>query len=476
MNSKQIASGTKGAGLKPLARFDPRETGNRPERSASGTKWNIFRGMAAGALLAAGASAQDLTVKAPPQREPIAIVNAVIHPMSSPTIERGYIVFDRGRITEVGSGEYAAPRGMMTFDVEGRHVYPGFIGANTQIGLAEITAVRASNDHREVGNITPEVRASVAVNPDSTLIPVTRANGVLTVGTFPTGGRIPGRASVMQLEGWTWEEMAVKQDAGLVIEWPMSRPVQAWWMDRTEGEQVEDARRQHAAIDEAFDTAQAYLRARDADPAHPIDLRWEAMRGVLREKDPDPVFITAGDLDQIVSAVTWGVKRKLNIVIVGGRDAELAADLLKRHDVPVMVTGTHTFPKRADSPYDDAFTLPARLHAAGVRFCIASADRTAHERNLPYNAATAVAYGLDYEAGLRAVTLWAAEILGVGSELGSLERGKRATFIVTGGSPLEITNNVELAFIDGRQIDLSSKQDHLAEKYREKYRQLRQQR
>jgi imidazolonepropionase-like amidohydrolase len=454
-------------------------------RLASGGAMRMVRAaVGTVSLLASAAIApgQDLTVKAPPQRGPIALVNGKVHPVSEPPLERGYVLFDRGRIVEVGEGEFAAPDGVLVLDVEGRHIYPGLIGGNTQVGLAEIAAVRASNDHREVGGITPEVRAAVAVNPDSTLIPVTRTNGVLTVCTFPTGGRIPGRASVMQLEGWTWEEMAVREDAGLVIEWPTLRTVSAWWMDRSESEQQEESRRAHAAIDEAFDAAEAYLLARDADDSHPVDLRWEAMRGVLGKSNPRtdgpqrerlPVFITANEIEQIVSAVTWGVKRGLRVVIVGGRDAELAADLLKRHDVPVMINGTHTFPKRSDSAYDDAFTLPARLQAAGVRFSIASADRTAHERNLPYNAATAVAYGLDRDAAIRSITLSAAEVLGVGAELGSIEAGKRATLIVTGGDPLEIRTNVELAFIDGRQIDLSNKQTHLAEKYREKYRQMR---
>jgi imidazolonepropionase-like amidohydrolase len=460
-------------------------------RVSGGVMGLVRAAVGAAALLASAGTSlgQDLTVKAPPQRGPIAIVNAQIHPISGPRIERGYVVFEDGRITDVGEGDYTVSDEVLVLDVEGRHVYPGLIGGNTQVGLAEIAAVRASNDHREVGGITPEVRAAVAVNPDSTLIPVTRTNGVLTVCTFPTGGRIPGRASVMQLEGWTWEEMAVKPDAGLVIEWPSMRPVSAWWMDRSESEQTEDARRAHAAIEDAFAVAEAYLRTRDADPSHPIDLRWEAMRGSLGKDSGGagaiessahpagqlPVFISANEVEQIVAAVTWGVKRGLKVVIVGGRDAELAADLLKRHDVPVMVNGTHTFPKRSDSAYDDAFTLPARLHAAGVRFSIASADRTAHERNLPYNAATAVAYGLDHDQALRSITLSAAELLGVGAELGSLDVGKRATLIVTSGDPLEIRTNVELAFIEGRQIDLSNKQTHLAEKYREKYRQMREQ-
>jgi len=374
-----------------------------------------------------------------------------------------------------------------TIDAAGKHSYPGLIAANTQLGLAEIASVRASNDINEVGDITPEARAAVAVNPDSTLLPVTRSNGILVAAVFPEGGRIAGRVSVMKLDGWTWEEMTVKGDAGMSIEWPQARAITAPWMEQSESEQNENIRQGFAVIDDVFKSAEAYRLARRADTNTSIDLRLDAMQNVLppledagsadpkaRKPEQLPVFIAAQDLDQITTAVTWAQERKLKAVIVGGRDAGLCIELLKRHNVPIIITGTHTMPKRADSPYDDAFTLPARLHAAGVKFCIASADRTAHERNLPYNAATAVAYGLPKEEALRSVTLSAAEILGVYAGMGgigSLEASKAATFIITDGDPLEITTNIERAFIDGREIDLSNKHTKLAEKYREKYRQ-----
>jgi imidazolonepropionase-like amidohydrolase len=424
-------------------------------------------------LLVLSASAQDLGIKAPAQSAPIAIVNATIHPISGPAIEKGYVAFDQGRITAIGEGEYV-PAGVGTvIDATGRHVWPGLIGARTQMGIEEINLVRATLDSNEVGDITPEVRAIVAVNPDSTIIPVTRTAGILSVGVFPEGGLIPGRVSVMRLDGWTWEDMSVSDSAGLAVNWPNMRVVNAWWMDKSEDDQRKDIRAPIDAIDAAFAAAEAYQKEKGPEPGGTVDIRWEAlMRTVLpTARRPKPVFIEAQEVDQITAAVTWAAGRGLKAVIVGGRDAELCADLLKAHDVPVMITGTHAFPKRADSPYDDAFTLPARLAAAGVRFCIASADRTPHERNLAHNAATAVAYGLDVNEAMRSVTLSAAEVLGVADSLGSLDETKAATLIVTDGNPLEITTRVERAFIDGREIDLSNKQTVLAEKYREKYRQ-----
>ncbi len=426
------------------------------------------------AALATAAHAQDLTIKAPAQSQPVAVVNAIVHPVSGPAIEGGHVVFEGGRITAVGPGSYTLSGPGTVIDATGKHVWPGLIGAVTQIGLTEIQAVRATVDFREVARVSPEVYAAVAVNPDSTIIPVTRANGVLAVGAFPSGGVIPGRASVLRLEGWTWEDMAVKRDAGIVLNWPMMRTVQAWWMDQNEEEQQRRMRESLDAVDAAFDAAGAYAAAKKADPSHLTDVRWEAMRGVLPEAGEKqlPVFISAADVDQITAAVAWAMDRKLRPVIVGGQDAPLCADLLKTHGVPVIVTGTHNFPKRSDSEYDGAYTLPARLEAAGITWCLASTDDTAHERNLPYNAAIAVAHGLEHDAAIRGVTLSSARILGVGDELGSLEVGKAATLFISDGSPLEVTTRIERAFIDGRGIDLSSKHTKLAEKYREKYRQL----
>lgn len=440
-----------------------------------------FAGVWAGLIGACVACGQDLTIHAGPQSEPIAIVNATIHTVSGPTIARGYVHFDKGVIVGVGEGDFALAGPGTIIDATGKHVYPGMIGAVTQIGLSEISSVRAMRDHTEVGDISPEVRAAVAVNPDSWLIPVARSAGVLVVGSFPTGGRIPGRASIIRLNGWTWEEMSIKQSAGLIVNWPNVRPVRAWWMTESDEQQEQGISAGLRAIEQAFDTALAYHKARRADPSHPVDLRWEAMGEFLhphainpeicRTVKPSPIFVFAQEVEQITSAVTWSAQRGLNPVIVGGRDAPLVAELLRQHDVPVIVLGTHRFPRRADSPHDDAFTLPLRLEQAGVRWCLASGEEPGHERNLPHNAATAVEHGLPEDVAIAAITLRAAEILGVGDMLGSIEQGKSATLIVTDGTPLEIRTNIERAFIDGRTIDLSNKQTVLNEKFREKYRQ-----
>ncbi len=433
---------------------------------------------------------QDLTVKAPPQDLPILIRHATAHPVSGPDVPDSVVWLAGGKIQGVYSAadfkaieaatSWKAP-GPVEIDATGKHVYPGLIAAYTQLGLFEVDLVPATKDYDEVGEIAPEVRAIAAVNPDSTLIPVTRANGVLAAGVFPRGGAIPGQPAVIQLEGWTWEDMAVESSVGVVVEWPNVRPVSSWWMRTSEAEQKKQIRRSLDAIENAFSAAQTYVAARRADPKTPDDLRWDALRPVLNIEPPAgmmgktlqrPTFIVANDYDQITSAVTWAAQNKLRAVIVGGMDAPLCAELLKKNNVPVIVAGTQRFPKRDDSDYNQSFALPAKLKAAGIPFCIASGEETPHERNTPYAAGMATAHGLSPEDAVRAVTLSAAEILGVPGRLGSLDKDKDATLIITTGSPVEVTSQVTDAFIQGKRIDLSSKQSKLYEKYRERYRQM----
>jgi imidazolonepropionase-like amidohydrolase len=420
---------------------------------------------------AAGAMAQDLTPAAPPQRQPIAIVGGTIHTVTGETIEGGYLLIEDGIIAEIGGERRDFDRGTRTVDADGLHIYPGLIFPHSQLGNTEISSLSDTRDASEYGDMKPEVRAAVSVNPDSTLIPVARTGGILIAGSFPSGGTIPGRASVLQLDGWTWEDMAIEPAAGLVINWPSSGRG-GWRGFRGGGEQSSAAERIEQ-LSSFFDTAEAYLAAREADSLAPEDLRFEAMRDIMPgAEDQKPAFILADDVEQIQGAVSWAVKRGLKPVIVGGTDAALVAGLLAEHDVPVVVQGVHGFPKRADSPYDDRYSLPARLEAAGVLWCLSGAERDGNERNLPKEAGMAVAYGLDEAAAIRGITINAARALGVADRVGSIEPGKDATIIITDGSPIQVRTNVHRAFIQGREVNLGNKQTALRDKYREKYRQL----
>ncbi|MFQ5583058.1 MAG: amidohydrolase family protein [Calditrichia bacterium] len=427
-------------------------------------------------LLSIVGNASD-QVPAPPQTHPIALQGGMIHTLAGDAINGGTVLVENGKITAVGE-TVTLPDNTEVIDITGKHIYPGFIAANTALGLTEIAAVRATRDYAETGKINPNVRAEVAFNPDSELLPVVRANGIALALSIPAGGIISGTSALMLLDGWTWEEMTLKAPVGLHLHWPYMGINRAPWVRKKPEEQLKERDRQIEQIRKTFADARAYLKAKKSESNkgvlyHDTDSRWEAMVPVLQREVP--VFVHANEIRQIQAAVDWASGENIKMVLVGGYDSWRVADLLKEKEIPVIITATHRLPMRRWEAYDTPFTLPLKLQQAGVKFCIAGpggAFNTAHARNLPYQAATAAAYGLPREEALKAITLYPAEILGVAEQVGSVEVGKDATLIVTDGDPLEIMTHVEMEFIRGRKIDLSNKQTELYEKYREKYRRI----
>ncbi len=439
----------------------------------------------ASCLLVRPAFAQDLVVTPPAeQTQPILFRNATVYPIASDPIEDGAVLINDGRIAFVGPDAQFdladIPADCRVVDATGKRIYPGLVAATTQIGLVETSAVRATRDENETGAFTPEVRAAVAINPDSTLIPVTRLGGVLVAGVLPTGGRVSGQAAAVKLMGWTSEDMTIDDHAALVVAWPQVRPLHRWYVIDTPQDQYREIELNLQQIDDFFDAAEAYCHRLERHEDQPTadapkaDVRLAATRPFV-SGEPDarkPLFLAANDLDQINDALTWALDRGYDPVLLGGRDAEMSSALLAEHDIPVILSGVHRFPKRADSSYAEAFNQPARLAAKGVRFAITSSDRDGNVRNLPHEAALARRHGLSEADTLRAITLTPAQILGIDDRYGSLEPGKSATLIVTDGDVLEVTTVVEAAYIDGRPVPMTSKQTELRDKYREKYRQL----
>ncbi len=405
-----------------------------------------------------------------PQTTPIVITGATIHTVSGPVIENGALLFDRGRIVAAGkAGEVKIPENAQQIEGKGQHVYPGLFEAHSHLGLVEVSAVRASRDQSESGSMNPNVRAHVSVNPDSELIPVTRANGVLLALSAPSGSRISGQASVMQMDGWTFEDMTLRPGAAMVVSWP-SVPHEFEKDDSTGSSKADPV----DSLRDFFDEARAYLAARADDAStQRTDVKLESLRPVFERKMP--LLVAANSLAVIQSAVAFAVEQNVRLIIFGGYDAPLCAELLKKHNVPVIVSAVYRLPRRRHDGVDTAYTLPARLRDAGVRFCISGSgsSRTSNARNLPYHAATTVAHGLPADEALKAITLYPAQILGVAKRVGSLERGKDATLILTTGDPLETPTQVTAAWIRGRKVNLSSRHVRLYEKYRQKYGQLK---
>ena len=393
--------------------------------------------------------------------------NVTVHTVSGPDIAGGAVLVRDGKIEEVGQ-KVTAPKGMRVMDGKGLHVYPGMIDSATEMGLSEIRSVRESNDANEIGTFNPQLRTLIAVNPASEHIPVTRANGITTVITMPGGGIIAGQAALIHLDGWTWEEMAVRQYAALDLRFPflqtgggrggMMRAAQTPLAERrrTYEKQLADLR-------DFFESARRYQAAKKAGRADfKADVKMEAMLPVLEGKVP--VMVHAARERAIREAIQFAEKQKIRIVLAEPREAEKVAADLKAKDIPVIVPPTLIAPLQEDDPYDKTYALPAELQKAGVKIAFGTFTTSA-SRNLPYQAAMAVAFGLPPAEALKALTLNPAEIWGIGSEYGSIEKGKWADLMVTDGDPLETRTQVKQVYIKGRAVGLENKHQKLYERY-----------
>lgn len=394
---------------------------------------------------------------APAQSEPVALTGGTIHTVSDGVIEEGTVVFEEGVITEIGAGA-EVPAGAREVDVSGKHVYPGLVDPYNRMGLYEIGAVGETVDIGEHGRINPNARPQVAFNPESRHIGVARSNGVLVTVSSPGGGLISGHSSAMMLDGWTWEDMVLEAETGLLVNWPDPDDEDEYEEDLTK-------------LQDAFANARAYSAAQDAAQSgaaerHDTDSRWEAMIPVLDGERP--VIVRASELQQIQDAMTWAEEEDLELIILGGEDAPRVAGRLAREDIPVIVRPVLSSPSRSWEPYDSDYSLAAELHDAGVEVAIGGSASAPYAGRLPYHAGAAAAFGLPEDEALRAVTLSPAEILGFDDRVGSLEPGKDATLLITTGNPIEYRTQIEQAYIEGREIDMKDAHRRFYEKYREK--------
>jgi imidazolonepropionase-like amidohydrolase len=389
-----------------------------------------------------------------------------VHPASGPEVAGASVLVRDGRIAEIGV-KVAAPKGVRVVDVKGLHVYPGMIDAATQLGLTEIGAVAETNDINELGIFKPHLRALTAVNPASEHIPVTRANGVTAALVQPGGGVITGQAALIHLDGWTPDEMAVRAVAAIRLDYPQIAPVARGGAGSRSSftEARHRYQEQVRELNEFFESARRYQKAKAAGAAVAPDPKLEAMLAALAGKLP--VLIRADREKTIREALQFAAKQKIRMVLHHGEEAWKVAAELKAQDVPVILGPTQALPPREDDPYDRAFTVAADLYRAGVKFAFGTFGPTAetNPRSLPYQAATAAAFGLPYDEALRSVTLRPAEILGVGAEIGSIEKGKLADLIVTDGDPLEVRTQIRHVFVAGRAADPDNKHYRLYQKY-----------
>ncbi len=422
-------------------------------------------------FVSASAFAQSVIPNSPGKKPVFAIRNATIVPVTSPVIPNGTIVFSNGLITAVGAS-VSIPANATVIDGTGLFVYPGLIDSGSHVGLEEISAVPGTVDTSELGDINPNARAEVAVNPHSNVIPVTRVNGITSVVSEPEGGIISGSSAMIQLAGWTPQEMTLKAPLAMHIHFPRLRTGAFDEVPQDE-EAAKDATKNYTKqidkLRDAFRDAQAYAKVAAARTQNTAikrvdrDLILEALVPVVEGREP---VVMHADLERdIRAAIKFADEFKLKVILADAEDVAKVIPELKSRNIPVILGPILAMPPREDDPYDLIFTNAKTLHDAGIPFAIQSQD--AHNaRNLPYQAAACAAFGLPKDAALRAVTIAPAQIFGMADRIGSLETGKLANIILTDGDPLEIVTHVKRLFIGGEEISMETNQTLLWEKFK----------
>jgi imidazolonepropionase-like amidohydrolase len=420
--------------------------------------------------LASLTAAAVLAADAP---RPVAIRGARIVTVSGPVIENGTIVLSGGKIVAVGENA-AIPGVAEVIDGTGKTVYPGLVNGLTTLGLTEISSVPGSVDTTEAGDINPQARAWLAVQPHSELIPIARANGTTVVLTAPQGGLVSGQSALLRLAGSTPEALTVKQPVAMHMVYPTGRP--AFSLARlfeepelkTFEERVKDRRlnqeKELRRLGNLIEDARALGQRRAANVPSDVDLPEEALAAVARGELP--VVMRADAEEDIRGAVRFAGEHGLKLIIAGGLEAWRCADLLKEKGVPVLLS-VDRLPLRESDRYDASFTNPSALHLAGVRFAIVS-DDAADSRNLPYEAAMARAYGLPADVALRAITLAPAEIFGVADRVGSLAVGKDADVFVATGDIMDTRTQVTHVFVDGAAQSLETRHTRLYREFKDR--------
>lgn len=418
---------------------------------------------------------QANVLPAPAQKGVMYITNATIHVGNGTVIENGTIQVRDGKIEKVGKDITVPQDNAQVLDAKGKHVYPGLILPTSVLGLIEISAVRASNDSREIGDMNPNVRSIVAYNTDSKVINTLRSNGVLAANVVPQGSFLAGSSSVVQLDAWNWEDAAVKTDAGMHLYMPtlMARPTFGRGGGGAPGgpsagaqtDPVKEGLEKIEQLKGFFREAKAYNGNAAKDETN---LKYDAVKNLFSKKQK--FYVHANTVKQMLVALDFVKEFGFDMVIVGGSESFQIADLLKQNNVAVILQQMHSLPTTTGDDVDQPYKTAAALQKAGVLFAISDDDAQTRGRNLAFNAGTAATYGLTKEEALAAITLNVAKITGVADKTGSIEPGKEANIIISSGDILDMsTNNVTDAFIQGRKINLDDKQKQLSDRYEQKY-------
>ena len=421
------------------------------------------------ALLCKVTSAQETIYPSGPQQGTTAIIHATVHVGNGTVLNDATVVFEKGKITQVGAG-IAAPANATIVDGSGKQVYPGLILSNSYLGLKEVgSGVRGSNDLVEIGENNASIRSLVSYNTDSKIINVLRANGILLAHVAPEGELIDGQSSVVQLDAWNYEDAAYKSDIGQFIELPsfiVRQRGRGFVRQPQAADPMKEAFNKIETIKKFFTEAKAYLQEKNHASNN---LKFEATRGLFEGKQK--LFVRADEVKQILIAIDIARAFGFKVVIVGGAESFQIASILAANSIPVILGAQHALPNTEDDDVDQPYKLPAQLTKAGVLVSISDMSENTKQRNLSFNAGTAATYGLSKEEALSAITLNSAKILGIDDVTGSIETGKDANIVISDGDILDMRGNqITKAFIQGRDVSLDNKQKQLYERYKFKYK------
>ncbi|HQQ93198.1 MAG TPA: amidohydrolase family protein [Bacteroidia bacterium] len=401
----------------------------------------------------------------------IAFINATAHIGNGEVIENALFVINAGKIESLNDirGIKLNPLAFDTvIDLGNAHIYPALINCNSVLGLHDAEAVRAGQDFAEVGQLNPHIRALIAYNTDNVIVPTVKSNGVLYSQVTPRGGLICGSSSVMALEGWNWEDAVLKADDGIHLNFPRHVEALQGENDEQYKKKLNVYKEQCEQLDLFFREARAYFIQNGSSE---INLRFEAMRKVFSGKAR--LYVHADKARDILKSIAFIQKYNIPLaVLVGAKDAAKVLEEIKASQIPVMLNRVNDLPDRPDEDVDQVYRLPALLQNAGILFCLQMEGdmEAAQSRNLPFNAGSAVGYGLGKEQALAAVSLNAARIMGIEKLAGSLEEGKLASFVLCQGDILDIRGNRIIgAYLAGKQVNLNNRQTELYRIYMNKY-------
>ncbi len=421
-------------------------------------------------LFATGIFAQDDVYPAPAYKGLLFITNGTVHTGNGQVLENTTLQVSNGKIEKIGTNIPIPQDNVKVFNAKGKHVYPGLILPDCDLGLREIASgVRGSNDYRELGELNPDIRSIVAYNTDSKIINTLKANGILLANITPQGSLISGSSSVVQLDAWNYEDAAYKIDNGIHITLPSfiasgggRSSVQ---LTQPPNEAEKKALEKINEIKSFFAQAKAYLQQTDYDH---INLKFESVKGLFDKSQK--LFLHADQVKQMLVAIDFVKEFNFSVIIVGGSESWQMAPLLKQYNIAVILGPEHVLPGSEDEDIDQPFKTPAVLQKAGVLFALNDNAANTRFRNLSFNAGTAATYGLSKNEALSAITLNAAKILGIDDITGSLEIGKDANIIISEGDILDMKSSIVThAFIQGRMVSLANKQTQLFERYMGKY-------